>query len=634
MCGIWGLISRGEARGVNFAALASAFSFIGARGPDGQGVKRGASFGHSVLLAHTRRAIIELSALGAQPMVDPDSGWWIVFNGEIYNYLEIRAELRRVGHSFSTGSDTEVLLHAWAQWGLGALDRCNGMFAFAAFNPARGELWLVRDRFGVKPLAWGHCPNGDITFGSSVAGVAQQVGAEVDTAYCVRGVRNRAYETAESGSPFENVKTVQAGCWTRLQLSRDGVGVTEGRWYRLKQAVAARLGAMAQIGDTQLLEECRALFLSAVRLRLRSDVPVALSLSAGLDSTSIAGVMRRHLTQLRGFTFGSPSASASEGPGTAAFSETIGIDVSYVWPEFTGSGLCDALETTFALQEAPFSGLSPIAQNEVFRAVSGAGFKVLLGGQGSDEIFAGYRKFFIVALREALFQRAPKGALRLIYSLGVMLAHEAGQARMYWQNRERYLGANPSGFRLLDWEPVAENLWGRADITLFERQIEDIEQWSIPTLLRYEDRNSMGYGVETRLPFMDYRLIEYALALPTRLKIANGYGKWALRRMAVGLVPDAIRLNRKKRGFDVTADWIGQGIGASLRERIFDNAGALSGALKPGARLDALLSDAALARHPDLLDEALMLAWLVKPIRAPRQAALAAVRAKMLEAVA
>lgn len=627
MCGIWGLVNNGAPQGDNSATLAAAFRFIDGRGPDARGSRHIACRGHGVTLAHSRLAVIELSALGAQPMADADtgggSGWSIVYNGEIYNYRELRATLQGAGQVFAGGSDTEVLLRAWALWGLDALPKLNGMFAFAALNEHTGELWLVRDRFGVKPLLWGRCPNGDVTFGSSVAGVAELVGTAIDTAYCARGVRYKAYETAQSGSPYQDVHAVPAGYWVKFQLSPGRIDVSDGRWYSLKDAVAARREAMAHTKDADLLEQCRALFDSAVKLRLRSDVPVAVSLSAGLDSASIACLMVRQgqAARTRAFSFGSPSEPASEGPGTQTLAHAAGIDVTYVWPRWDSQALCDALEQTMAFQEAPFSGLSPIAQNAVFGAVGDAGVKVLLGGQGSDEIFAGYRKFIVIALREALFRREAKGALQLMYSLGLMLAHEASQARMYWQNLNRYKGASAraAGFRLLDWEAGPHNLWGETGMSLADRQIDDIAQWSLPTLLRYEDRNSMGYGIETRLPFMDYRLVEFAVALPTRLKIANGYGKWLLRGAAAGLVPDAVRLNRKKRGFDVTQNWIAQGIGASLRARIFDNATALGGVLKAGGGRDALLSDASLARDADLLDEALMLAWLVEPTRAPRR---------------
>lgn len=623
MCGIWGIINNGAPQCDNSAALADAFRYIEGRGPDARGARQVACRGHGVTLAHSRLAVIELSALGAQPMVDGASGWSIVYNGEIYNYREIRATLQGGAPAFGGGSDTEVLLRAWARWGVGALHRLNGMFAFAALNERTGELWLVRDRFGVKPLLWGRCPNGDITFGSSVAGVARLVGTDIDTGYCARGVRYKAYETAQSGSPYQHVHAVPAGCWVKFQLAPERIGVSEGRWYALRDAVARRRAAIAASGDGKLLDECRALLASAVELRLRSDVPVAVSMSAGLDSASIACMMQRLGTPARAFSFGAPSEPASEGPATQALAGAAGIDVTYVWPRYTGWDLHEALERTLAFQEAPFSGLSPIAQNAVFGAVGAAGVKVLLGGQGGDELFAGYRKFSVIALREALHRRERVDALRLLYSLGVMLAHEAGQARMYWQNLARYRGAarQAPAFRLLDWEAGACNLWGEAGLSLADRQIEDIQQWSLPTLLRYEDRNSMGYGVETRLPFMDYRLVEFALALPTRMKIANGYGKWLLRDATRGMVPDMVRLHRKKRGFDVTQRWVAQGIGASLRGSIFDHATALQGALKRDGKLDALLSDAALAHDPELLDEALLLAWLVDPARAPRRRA-------------
>ena len=615
------MINNGAPQCDTSAALAAAFRYIDGRGPDARGARQVACRGHAVTLAHSRLAVIELSALGAQPMVDHECGWSIVYNGEVYNYQKIREALKATGQAFNGASDTEVLLRAWATWGLDALQRLNGMFAFAALNERTGELWLVRDRFGVKPLLWGRCPNGDVVFGSSVASVAGMVGTDIDTDYCARGVRYKAYETAQSGSPYKHVNAVGAGCWIKFQLSPERIGITEGRWYALRDAVALRREAMSHTADADLLEECRQLFDSAVQLRLRSDVPVAVSLSAGLDSASIACMMQRNGAHTHAFSFGSPSERASEGPGTQALAKASGIDLTYVWPRYSSWDLCEVLERTMAFQEAPFSGMSPIAQNAVFREVGDAGFKVLLGGQGSDEIFAGYRKFIVIALREAQHRREAKEALRLLYSLGLMLAHEAGQARMYWRNLSRYKGGEgkAAAFRLLDWEPGAHNLWGEAGVSLPDRQIEDIQQWSLPTLLRYEDRNSMGYGIETRLPFMDYRLVEFALALPTRMKIANGYGKWLLRHAAKGLVPDGVRLNRKKRGFDVTQNWITQGIGAALRGAIFDHATALQGPLKSGGDLDTLLSDASLAHDPDLLDEALLLAWLVDPTRVPRR---------------
>ena len=201
-----------------------------------------------------------------------------------------------------------------------------------------------------------------------------------------------------------------------------------------------------------------------------------------------------------------------------------------------------------------------------------------------------------------------------------MLLHEAGQARLFWRALGRYQPKTDFAFDLLDWTAPTANLWGAAAGGLADRQIEDVQHWSIPTLLRYEDRNSMGHGVETRLPFMDYRLVELALALPARLKIANGFGKWAVRHVSQGVVPDFIRLNRKKRGFDVTQTWIADGLGDALRARLHDQKSALAPYMKKNVNINHVLSNEALQANSNLLDEALMLAWLAEPIRPPAKA--------------
>lgn len=614
MCGLLGGIRRGSQAGADVALRH--YASIARRGPDHGSSKAFACRGWQVALAHSRLSVIDLSPMGNQPMHDEVSGWWMIYNGEIYNYIEIRHDLAALGWSFQSSSDTEVLLKAWAQWGLAALDRCNGMFAFAAFNPRKGELWLLRDRFGVKPLVWGRAPDGSVHFSSSLAAVAHEAGSELDLGYCSRGVYYKVYETPESGSPFRNVRPVAPGGWVRMRISDGDVDIEQGRWYALGKSVEQRVAEISGLHEPALLEQCRSILEDAVRLRMRSDVPVAVSLSGGLDSTTIAALASHSAGRIHGFTFGSPADEGSEGPDVHRLAQTIPIDVTYVWPRFDRAGLGIALERTLACQEAPFSGTSIIAQNEVYREVRAANIKVLLGGQGGDEAFAGYRKFFLVALRDAVHRRQASDVLRVVLSLGIMLQHEVVQARVYWANRHRYFGKSGAGFSLLDWSPATEDLLGHASQSLSERQVADIERWSLPTLLRYEDRNSMGHGVESRLPFLDYRLVELAVALPLCLKIRKGYGKWALRVAAKGVIPDRLRLNRRKRGFDVTQDWIHGGLGQVLRDAILENRDSLYGHLRKGVDLRLLLSEDALSRNSNLLSEALMLAWLVKPLRA------------------
>jgi len=614
MCGIFGIVEREGLADVAFqAGVDQCLAAILPRGPDGHHVVRLHHDDFKLALGHSRLAIIDLSDHGRQPMHDSGSDWWITYNGEIYNYLEVRETLQALGWAFEGASDSEVLLKAWAQWGVEALTRLNGMFAFAAFNERTGTLWLVRDRFGVKPLLWARTTTGGIVFSSSVAAVGAAISAEIDPAYCARATRYLVFETPGSEAPFEGVDAVPAGSWVRLQLHGAEVRANSGRWYDLNDAVAKK--AAASQSDEELLEQCRTLLQDAVSLRLRSDVPVAVSLSGGLDSSTVAAHATRSVSDLRGFTYGSPNAQESEGPVVESFAHDAGIGCHYVWPNHSARELDELLERVMRFQEAPFGGLSVLAQNEVFRHVHEAGYKVLLGGQGGDEAFAGYRKFFLVAARDALRSRHLGDIASLMFSMGRMLLAEVSQASAYWQARKRFTNSTEHSFRLLDWVAPSINMLGIAGTTLADRQTMDILQFSLPSLLRYEDRNSMGYGLETRLPFLDYRLIELALVLPARMKLSRGYGKWALREATKGLVPDRIRLDRKKRGFDIQQQWISKGLGASLRSRILENRTVLDPYLKPDLDLGLMLSDESLSNDGNLLNESLMLAWLVQPIR-------------------
>ncbi len=614
MCGIVGVISS-----LNNAELKTiidtSFAYIESRGPDGHGVWKTRTSDAVVIFGHTRLAIIDLSDHAYQPMQDSSCEWVITYNGEIYNYLELRSELACLGWSFHSHSDAEVLLKAWVQWGIDALPRLNGMFSFSVCNKKTGETWLVRDRFGVKPLLWGRLPSGGIFFSSSVAAVAQVIDAPVDTAYCALGLKCKAFESMDAGAPFEGVESIPPGGWLKIGIHDSHIVLQSGYWYSLAGAVALKLAEISSRSSNELVEQCQHTLQDAVKIRLRSDAPLAVSLSGGLDSSTVAALAVQRMDSLHGFTYGAADAPKSEGPIVERFAQQSGIRPHFIWPKFNAAELDSLLERTLTWQEAPFPGLSVMAQNEVFRVVRESGFKVLLGGQGGDEIFAGYRKFFLVALRHATLQRDMREALRLVYSLGLMLLSEAQSLRLYWQAFSRYRNREDFTFRLLNWPAPTADLWGGSATTLTSRQLDDIQRWSIPTLLRYEDRNSMGHGIETRLPFMDYRLVELALALPVRMKIAQGFGKWVVRQIAKDVVPDFIRLNRRKRGFDVTQSWISTGVGASLRSRIRDNGTVLAPYLRNGSDLDKLLSNERLSYDRNILDEALMLAWLAKPIR-------------------
>lgn len=618
MCGIIGAIEYSLNSKLNFEKNGSLYKYISARGPD--------NYNHivenigdlKISLGHSRLAIIDLTDASNQPFYSEDSRYCLVFNGEIYNYLEIRKELTHLGLTFKTNGDTEVLLKSWEKWGPKCLHKLNGMFAFALLDKFAKELFLIRDRFGVKPLAYGRLNNGGILFSSSLASVAQEISSEVDLKYCSVGFRYGFWEGNENRTPFEKVKYIKPGTYIRYELGVKELISEEIIWYSLEKAVADKEIELYSKTHDELLEIGFELLSDATRLRLRSDVPLAISLSGGVDSTSIAVLANKEVANLVGFTYGDPKSPSSEGPAVCDFALKAGINVNYIWPSYSSNQLGDILERTMASQEAPLLGLSIIAQQEVYKEVKNHGFKVLLGGQGGDEAFAGYRKFFLVALRSALKRKCVKESFSLLYSLNILLLRGIGDYKHYWGQRSRYMASSGNEFNLLgNMPPIFINLLGETNNSLIDRQIQDIQFYSLPTLLRYEDRNSMSFGIESRLPFLDYRIIEYALALPVTLKINKGYGKWALRSIMTDLVPSSILNVYTKRGFDVTQNWVINGIGERLIDLVMAKKSNISNYLTLNADIDKILSVENLNKKSNLLAEALLLAFISDPIKPP-----------------
>lgn len=590
---------------------------IARRGPDHTG-HFAKSFEHFRLgLIHSRLSILCPTLAASQPMYSPCGRWVMSFNGEIFNYVELRAELVELGWSFVTTGDSEVLLAAWCQWGERCLSKLNGMFAVCFLDRKERRLFLVRDRFGIKPLYFGE--KDQFCFGSSVASIAEILGASPCLDYLARGLHLGAYEgnfgDPSQESPFTGVIAVRPGTLVQVDFAGPRISHTTRTWYDLRASVRLRESSIRLCSAAELTQEVKSCFQSAVELRLRSDVEYAVSLSGGLDSSAIAATVRQSDPGIVGFTYGSPDAARSEGATVARFCSDKKIHPHYVWPKNSAKSLEDLLWRTMDFQEAPFTGLSILAQNAVFESARAEGYKVLLGGQGSDEIFAGYRKFFAFALREALSKRSVGDSASFIGSLGrlAMVEFSRGGASML-ERVARYLPSRRREPGLLNLPDSTVSLWSSEDQSLQSRQIDDMQRFSIPTLLRYEDRNSMGHGLETRLPFMDYRLVELALALPARMKIYNGYGKWKLREITEPQVPDYIRLDRDKRGFDVTQNWIRDGLGKALCTRVLDSRAKITDYVRDFSLLERTLRSDRLDAEPARLREVMSLAWLCEPI--------------------
>jgi asparagine synthase (glutamine-hydrolysing) len=467
-----------------------------------------------VVLASRRLAIIDLSAAGHQPLCSPDRRAWIVHNGEIYNYVELRRELSALGHRFRGGSDTEVALAAYREWGTDCFERFNGMWGMAIWDGEQRRLVLSRDRFGVKPLYFADADQ--FVFASELKAILASGAvtpteneAAVATFLATGRIDVRGGETS-----FAGVCQVEPGCYVVRSL--DGAAA-QLRYYDL---VARVRPARA----TELLD----LLDDAVALRLRSDVPVGSSLSGGVDSSAVVALAQRRLgpgLPMRTFTFASRAAD-DETEFAALVARHVGAgNVATEVPDFP---LPELLAQVVWEQDEPIGSGSVLAQRQVMARAHEDGLKVLLDGQGGDEVLAGYK-----------------------YYVATNLADLLARGRLVRWAREVRAGVTNAtlGTRWLVRATAGElRARPRAASRLRSKQIEDVFD-HLPALLHYEDRNSMAHSIETRLPFLDYRVVEFALGLPNGAKIDAGWTKVALRRAITPLLPPEIVWRREKVQF-------------------------------------------------------------------------------------
>lgn len=521
--------------------------------------------GKALQLGHNRLKIICLTDDANQPFTNTLCQGYLVFNGEIYNYRELKVELEHEGVFFRTMSDTEVLFQVLNTWGIDGIQRCNGMFAFAYFNIQNNTLTLGRDRFGVKPLYY-FLDNHRLIFSSTSAPVAKYCNLSPDFMYLKQGLQYGVYEDGSARTAYKNLHAVPAGHVIQFNLLDKALQPKMICYYDLKSRVTAASDVIQAFTPNQLEDEVRGLLYDANKLRLRADVPVAVAMSGGLDSSGIAAISKHQQAKLEAFCFGSPQDKQSEGLLAQQVASMHDINLHFIEPK--ADEWTDAFWKTLHHQDAPFPSLSVMAQHLLYKKIKETGFKVILGGQGGDEAFLGYRKYQFFYLKELLNARKWTSFASFGLGLSQMLWAEKRQMATFLKNSVRYTNASGRAVGLnLPGDMAALQVGSRGDVR--DRQMADILQFSLPTLLRYEDRNSMAHSIETRLPFMDYRLIELACALPVREKLNKGYGKWMLRDILKKQVPAKICKARYKRGFDVTRNQsIRKTLGLELREHV------------------------------------------------------------------
>ena len=581
MCGIAGLFHPDIAKPVDPARVQAMADAQVHRGPDGSGVWTAPGVG----LAHRRLSIIDLDG-GAQPMASANGALHVTYNGEIYNFQELRAELEAKGAVFATNSDTEVLLHGWQAWGTALLDRLNGMFAFALHDARRQWLFLARDRMGVKPLHYVRLSDGALAFASELKGLlAHPLLRRVPDVRAVEDYLAFGY-VPDDACLLAGVEKLPAGHYLLVERGKPVPRPTQ--WWDLDFTGRTR----AKPGAIE--EELVALMRDAVRSRMVADVPLGAFLSGGVDSSAVVALMAeasRHAVKT--CTIGFDSADHDERAYAARIAERFATDHRERVVAADDFALIDTLNAAF---DEPFADASALATYQVC-ALAREQVTVALSGDGADEAFAGYRRYRFQAAEERVRGLLPQGLRgRLFGTLGALypkadwaprplrakatflgLAEDGAtayaravgvttpelRARLFSAGARSALGGHRAEQRYLDTMRTAP-----AREPLDAAQYADFKHWLPGDILTKIDRTSMAVSLEAREPLLDYRLVEFAAQLPVAMRLRQGQGKWVMKKALERYLPDDI-LYRPKMGF-VTP------ISAWFRGALADQAAALS----------------------------------------------------------
>ena len=524
-------------------------------------------------LAHRRLSIVDLTPSGHQPMCDAAARLWITYNGEIYNYVELKAELESLGQAFTSTSDTEVILTAYRRWGRDCLARMNGMFAFALWDGEARELFCARDRLGVKPFYYQW--DGELlAFASEPKALAlTQPFRIAPRLAAIRDLIALDWVDHESGTFFEGISQLPAG--HTLTVSERGLALA--RWWDLDPS------RHASGGPKDWEREFAELFTDAVRLRLRADVEVGACLSGGVDSSAVVTTAAPLMSKpIHAFTCAYDEGPAfDERPYVRAVVESSGAASHLVVPD--GSDLFETLDRLSFQQDEPTAGAGVYSQWKVMELAARGGLRVLLDGQGGDETLAGYERYLPLRLRDLIAagdvlgfaagfgdvarRLGPAHALALTIEPWVPKALFAPLRRSFGQGKDRVLTRELAA--LPAHRPPQPPI--RFATAVKRQQAFDLLRRLLPSLLRYEDRNSMAFAIETRLPFLDFRLVEFAFSLPDDQKLDGTITKAILRRSLAGRIPEQVLARRDKMGFETPADvWLKSRFTTELKRRLLE----------------------------------------------------------------
>ena len=503
------------------------------RGPDDDGQYTD----NRVSLAHRRLAIIDLSDDAHQPMMNEDGSIILVYNGEIYNYPELREKLVQKGHTFKSQSDTEVILHGYEEWGINlCLQMLDGMFAFAIWDTKQRVMFCARDRFGIKPFYYSII-DGSFLFASEIKALLVHPGLGIEpedstvNEFLKTGVLDHSNKTM-----FKGVYQIQPAHAMSVKCFKDPL-IGDHSW-DIKTHHYWNTTISGRIADTSPDEIVSKTLISLLRrsvtTHLRSDVPVGSCLSGGLDSSTIVELIRETNANQKTFSAYFDDKRFDEREYITTVVDGTDIDAHYVQPVITPA----EIENLVHVQDEPFGSLSVYAQYCVMRSAKGH-VKVLLDGQGADELLAGYLGYQSTYIQELLNKREWSQALKEIR--GTWGLHREFVTYAIQQLVERRKRAS----LFTDTTPGVNRYSGNLNTVLYN----ELFKTNLPALLHYEDRNSMAFSIEARVPFLDTRLVNFISALPYNQRIRNGITKIALRNAIMGLVPKRICNRQDKMGF-------------------------------------------------------------------------------------
>jgi len=550
MCGINGIISN-QKKLYSDQDIRPMMQKMYHRGPDDTGT----FFSEGLAFGFVRLSIIDLSPAGHQPYQSRDGRYTMVFNGEIFNYLELKEELIYLGYVFQTKTDTEVLLHSYMEWGRDMLDKLNGMWSIAIFDKEEQTVFCARDRYGIKPFYY-TVSDGDLIFSSEIPSILEVISQKPKANKSVLFDYLMFNKTDQSEDTFFlGIKKLMHGHYMSIDLNkRDFSNLKPEKWYDIHQRVSQNQGFKEAPSYRQSFNE-------AVKLRLRSDVPVGVCFSGGLDSSSIASVIMDEFHKKDLNTFSAiydASFSGDESKFIYLYKGKPG-QRHYVTP--SAETLLEDLDKFVECHGEPLPSTGPYAQFKVMELAQG-NVVVTIDGQGADEQLAGYHYFFgfyykdllrhgklfrllkemwaYTRLHKSIYAFKTFAFFLLPRKLRIKLkAHELSYLDKIFVKKYSHVSQ------------IAENLYGSR--SLKEALINHFE-YKLEHLLKWEDRNSMFFSLEARVPFLDYRLVEQTLATQSDLIIKDGWTKHILREAMKGTLPEEIRMRVDKNGFMTPED--------------------------------------------------------------------------------